>query len=304
MILALLSLSPAIDPAFAKNITVFHVNEHQFGPIPLNMNTGDALGDMFFDISQVINRPLKCPNGSATPDPPHGPNICKNPEAGGDDLRTNKLTLEVDRRFSGYAECNVCVNGSTILNGTCPTGANYSCRCTEGFPPRPIPCNATVGEERVIDKVGHYLKYGCQDSDPPPNPADCFDAHLIDKMEAPPQRPGLWFSTLDVGYCGASGSACTWRVVSVDKVVRRTCHVKVFGEAVQAAGDPACLDGCGDQRHNASSPCWTSCFLKAAVGPDAGRPGGAVAGMTLDALTSAWQKPFLPEDQGGCPPAY
>jgi hypothetical protein len=28
-----------IDPAHAANITVYHVNEHSFGAVPINMNT-------------------------------------------------------------------------------------------------------------------------------------------------------------------------------------------------------------------------------------------------------------------------
>ena len=49
-------------------------------------------------------------------------------------------------------------------------------------------------------------------------------------------------------------------------------------------------------------PCWTDCLYKAALGPEAGTPGGALAGMSTDDLVAAWEKPFLPEAQGGCPP--
>ena len=28
-----------VDPAYAANITVYHVNEHSFGAVPINMNT-------------------------------------------------------------------------------------------------------------------------------------------------------------------------------------------------------------------------------------------------------------------------
>ena len=60
-------------------------------------------------------------------------------------------------------------------------------------------------------------------------------------------------------------------------------------------------DGCGADKTNTSSPCWVDCFYKAALGPEAGRPGGAVAGMPMQQLVAAWQKPFLPEAEGGCP---
>ena len=47
-----------IDPAHAKNITVFHVNEHKFGAVPVNMNTADATGDLIFDLVEVLISPL------------------------------------------------------------------------------------------------------------------------------------------------------------------------------------------------------------------------------------------------------
>mgnify|MGYP004092004777 FL=1 len=77
--------------------------------------------------------------------------------------------------------------------------------------------------------------------------------------------------------------------------------MREFGKIVQASA-PGCFDACGDQARNTSSPCWVDCFYKAALGPDSGRYGGAVAGMAMDDLVAAWEKPFLPEDQGGCPP--
>ena len=81
----------SIDPGYAKNITVYHVNEHKYGAIPVNMDTGDALGDMFFDMLEVIMYPVGCPNGTHTPSPSKFFNPCLNPEAGGEDLMVNKL---------------------------------------------------------------------------------------------------------------------------------------------------------------------------------------------------------------------
>ena len=50
-----------------------------------------------------------------------------------------------------------------------------------------------------------------------------------------------------------------------------------------------------------SSPCWIGCFYSTALGPDAGTPGGAIAGVPLQTLLDAWNRPFLPEAEGGCP---
>lgn len=38
------------------------------------------------------------------------------------------------------------------------------------------------------------------------------------------------------------------------------------------------------------------------MGPDSGKPGGAVAGLSIAELTAAWEKPFQPVEDGGCPP--
>ena len=48
--------APRIDPRFAQNITVYHVNPAKDGAIPLNMDTGNAPGDLFFDLLEVIIR--------------------------------------------------------------------------------------------------------------------------------------------------------------------------------------------------------------------------------------------------------
>ena len=48
----------AVDPKYAQNITVFHVNEHKYGAIPVNMNTADAIGDVIFDLLEVLISPI------------------------------------------------------------------------------------------------------------------------------------------------------------------------------------------------------------------------------------------------------
>ena len=296
----LLALLPAIDPRFAENITVFHVNEHKYGAIPVNMNTGDAVGDLFFDLLEVLISPLACLNHTKKPHP--GPDPCSNPEAVGADLMVNKVTLTVDKRFSGYGACNVCINGTDPFGGFCKNGT-YVCDCrASGWPPRKAPCNATVGIENVYEQFSEYIgKGGCHRSllHPFPTASDCYIKNAFSKLSA--TEHGSWYSSLDKGYCGTSGSACTWRVASVDKIVQRTCHTRKFGEVVQAHGEPACLAACGAQRTNVTSPCWVDCFYKAALGPDAYKPGGKVGGLSLDELKVAWLKPFEPEAEGGCP---
>lgn len=113
---AVLGVVGAIDPRFAENITVYHVNPQQYGAKPINMDTGDAPGDMFFDFHNVIILPLECPNGAKSG---HG---CTNPEAVSPDLVVNKVILEVDRRYSGYAKCELAprtTRPATALQASC-----------------------------------------------------------------------------------------------------------------------------------------------------------------------------------------
>lgn len=76
-------------------------------------------------------------------------------------------------------------------------------------------------------------------------------------------------------------------------------------EAARPAAAAPCFSACADSgvggARNVSSPCWIGCFYSAALGPDAGTPGGAVAGVPLQTLLDAWNRPFLPEAEGGCP---
>jgi hypothetical protein len=135
----------AIDPAFATNITVYHINPISMGAVPLNMDVGDATGDLFFDMFMVEAYPIECPEGNNTPPPPghhHHGGDCSNPETYGD-LVVNKLTLEVDSRFSAYAKCNIgewmcCL--AHIMAGTVSSGVACACACIVSSACRPPRC--------------------------------------------------------------------------------------------------------------------------------------------------------------------
>jgi hypothetical protein len=135
---------------------------------------------------------------------------------------------------------------------------------------------------------------GCHDSS---RPADCYRLGAQHKLTA--REPGYWYSSL------AEQAERTWRVLSVDKIISRDCHTSTFGRLVLLHGDPACLRACPyPQRSNTSSPCWVDCFYRAALGPLADRPGGVTptSGMKIEQLAAAWEKPFAPEEEGGCAP--
>ena len=102
----ILLLSSISAPDGFTNVTVFHVNPASYAPVPLNMNTGDALGDMYFDIRSV-GLPLECASGDPTT-----AHDCDNAEVVSNDLVITKLTLQVRLPFGDYGRCNICVNGT------------------------------------------------------------------------------------------------------------------------------------------------------------------------------------------------
>lgn len=282
-------LACSIDPAHAVNITVYHVNPKRYGPNPINMDTGDEPGDMFFDFHNVLIMPLECPNGAASG---HG---CSNPEAIAPDLMVNKVILEVDSRFSGYARCNVGVNGSAG-GSPCPDDT-YCCLCGEHWGSSE-PCNRTLGRENIFET---HATRNCDASSPA---WECYKDNSAKKLTR--NTPGMWYSSLTNGYCGDTKTPytdnCTWRLISVPKVVTKLCHNSVFLGAVEAEGK-SCFSTCGVDARNISSPCWANCFYETTLGPDAGRPGGTVTGMALEKLLEAWMAPFASDDpaKGGCP---
>jgi hypothetical protein len=97
----------AIDPKYAINLTLYHVNQVNYtrGDIT-NMNTGDLAGDAVFALrSRYL--PIECAGWKPGPDPTHTHPDCGNPEAAATDLAVTKMTVEVDSRFGSYGACNV-----------------------------------------------------------------------------------------------------------------------------------------------------------------------------------------------------
>eukprot|EP00756_Hemistasia_phaeocysticola_P001850 Hpha_TRINITY_DN11283_c0_g1::TRINITY_DN11283_c0_g1_i2::g.167461::m.167461 len=93
-----------LRPVNAVNITVYHINPLHEGPIPINMDTGDLVGDLYFDV-QNMDLPLKCAQTPNSTD-------CHNQELTDHDLVVNKVTLEVEDDYSTYAMCNIGKNGT------------------------------------------------------------------------------------------------------------------------------------------------------------------------------------------------
>jgi len=298
----------AIDPKFAQNYTLYHVNPERFGAIPANMDTGDAAGDLYFDLREAILQPLLDPGS-------------KNPEITDPSLMVSKLVVEMDNRFSSYGACNV------------PPGPNGTYHCGCGYH-NSEPCNdPLVGAQNIRSFFGHHGQMGSYCS-PGDTQAECWSLNAVEKFSA--QQPGMWYSTLDIGYCGlhgdsrwnvegdrgliSTGKNCTWRVVAVEKRVSLACRNDVFFSAVENV-NTTCFDACPSRqpglKRNSSDPCWIGCFYKAVLGPDSDRPlkadnmypgsmypgaTGVVAGIPLGSLTAMWEQAFDNETAGGCKP--
>jgi hypothetical protein len=188
-----------IPHEYKQNLTVFHVNEDTYGTAPINMDTGNARGDMYFDIRSMA-LPIECKDDPSSTD-------CDNAEVVSKDLVITKLVLEIDTRFGDYGRCNVCINGTDHHgNNSCVDGV-YWCSC--GSWSEPAQCPAAVGRSNITEHFGQRTcKAGSKDY-------QCWHSNSAKKTG------GLWFSTDSLGFCGDGSlpppAGCTWRVAEAVK---------------------------------------------------------------------------------------
>ena len=348
------SLSAHINPRYAKNITLYHVNERNYSTKPIDMNTADINGDMYFDL-RSRGLPLEC-----------GPWInesfwsrldCSNPEvADVSKLAITKLVLEVDTRFGDYADCNVdpdtgvyscaCENVPDNCTALTPHGkrkcehANgcdwddadqrcepYGCpnitsqiECVHGYhkcawnhttstchaPPGPAPvCNRSLVGSLNLSTVnwGQHPRPGQKLST-----IDFWHGNALTKTY------GTWYSTWAEGQCrpdDPSQAFCGWRLVQTTDKIAKTCSDAAINGVIMAGDASApwgarCFVNCSAaDRRNTSSECYIRCFYANVLGPHGSsrlmNHTSENFGIPLAELQAAWERPFLPLDQGGCP---
>ena len=75
--------------------------------------------------------------------------------------------------------------------------------------------------------------------------------------------------------------------------------MRVLHEVVRRASGGACFGACperqqvgADAPYNTTSPCYTSCFYDALLGPHADGPAYAGGGMSAEAVADAWLAGF------------
>jgi hypothetical protein len=282
-----------INPLYRQNITVFHVNPASYGLVPIDMNTGDAAGDLFFWIKSV-QTPLECAKNASRA---HSNGFdCRNAEVTSPDLSITKLVLEVDNRYTSYSMCNICVNGRDPLNSrrTC-TGTVYVCDSHSYGGGGGV--NASIGRESVFGFFGRMK----------PNPRYSHGSVQSEwwQWNAAAKIGGWWYSSLTDGLCNATSDWCTWRVAEVTKRVPKACADNSLYDSIEAAaGQSSCFKACGPKR-NTSSACWIECFYSTTLGADSSTKdtNSTGEGLSLEQLVGVWERPFSSTDtaEGGCP---
>ena len=196
MALALLSLGLAPVAREGTDVVMYHVNPERFGPVPVNMDTADASGDLFFELMQVLTVPLACTDKNVT----RRPFNCDNPEAVDPTDVVNKITITTyadtsGSNSSGYAMCNIGRNGTDGMGHVCKN-ETYCCFCfgdtskAHHWPPPSVDCNTTIGVANLYDNHGgnhsHHWGPPCQTD------YDCWSERAGSKLT--PDNPGYWYA--------------------------------------------------------------------------------------------------------------
>mmetsp|Transcript_33727 Transcript_33727/g.108979 ORF Transcript_33727/g.108979 Transcript_33727/m.108979 type:complete len:350 (-) Transcript_33727:348-1397(-) len=311
LLLHTMAWTPPAVAGSSEQYTVYHANERSQGAIPLNMDTADLRGEMFFDLSSKA-RPLECRNANASS---WLAMECQNPEEVAPDLVISKLTLTVMQQpFGEYGKCNVCnATGFDPLSGLHCKPGSYLCSCGKFWVPKE--CNSQVAVGRIALGDMFQRRYiTCSPAQWMEAPYRCWGPHVAGLTG------GTWFSTTTAGWCGAPGAdpaTCSWRA-SVVKIVNKTCSDNNIYDAVETfdqhdADGGRCFDMCRpplDPIHplkprpfvrNTTDACWIYCYFANLLGDSGLLPNGNYSGIPLALLDEAFEKSFLPEDDGGCP---
>eukprot|EP01060_Flectonema_neradi_P038857 TRINITY_DN8298_c0_g1_i1.p1 TRINITY_DN8298_c0_g1~~TRINITY_DN8298_c0_g1_i1.p1 ORF type:complete len:265 (+),score=60.24 TRINITY_DN8298_c0_g1_i1:137-931(+) len=252
------------------------------GSWPIEMNTADVKGDIFFDVRGMV-APMECRQD------PQG-HDCVNPEVESDDLVITKLILTVDEtQYGQYGKCNICVNGTDHHGDDHCVSGEYICDCEKGYNKSHVDCTSDVGADNITET---FAQRSCRQGSPN---WECWQDATAHKTG------GMWYSTTREGYCGnPNATRCTWKVAEFIKVVNKTCSDNHIHSMVESHNQ-TCFDACGPTR-NVTSDCYITCFYNTVLGPDAGVPGGQITGLPLSDLITGWDFPFNSDSCPGLPP--
>jgi len=288
--------------ALTVDLTVYHVNPLHEGVIPIDMDTADLRGDMFFDLrSKTL--PVECSS-----DNPMMAGDCANEEVVDPDLVITKLVMTVKDAFGEYGRCNACNSSDIDPFSRLPChGANYLCSCGNYQKPHDCSSQVAVGAENITEAFSSFNNFICTWDNWIQYPWLCWGWNVVNKTGGPGSN--MWYSSTAAGWCDAEGAGadCTWSA-NVVKIVNKTCSDDAIHTAVESydAAHEGRFASCPKSQpgvhRNTSDPCWIYAFYAAVLGPAALMPGGGeVTGMPVELLDAAFEKPFNPESQGGCP---
>ena len=275
-----------------QNITVFHLNPAAYGSAPVDMDTADARGDLFFMLDTAYN-PVEC-DGDRDMASRTAFLDCKNAEQNDPHLVVTKLTLEVDDRYGKYSMCNVCIDGKDPLGH----GRGQGCSMTGGpggAPEYVCECQGDCKRWEIgWESVAEFFKRLKPRSSTPS--VDWWRYNAAQKLG------GSWYSTLAQGQCKPTSNWCGWRVVKTDKRVSKACADESIFSYIESKSKSTCFDTCKKGQGRFKDPCWVKCLFDAVLGSGAEK--GEVdttGGMSLEDLDAAWARPFdFDEAQGGC----
>lgn len=333
------SVLAQIDPDHRANLTVYHLNPASAGAVPVNMDTGDVLGDLYFYLGEFL-LPLECHDATSNASRAHFD--CDNTERVDPNLVVTKVDMEVDSRSTKYSACNLCNGTDPFSHKPCEVGT-YVCDCfsddnsseacdpkklgignvTQQFVPHAPTRQCKRALQRLCGGVQHDMKAcgACIDSDANWDEleiATCEDDDIYGFCPSPWQRcnatspewacwseniarktGGLWYSTLKEGHCNETSPNG-----SCTWKVRalKTIHAECLKGVLIAtveSNGPECFQACGPR--NTTSSCWISCFFDTVLGKDARHSTSKpLRGMPLDTLARGWTDAFLSKDEGGC----
>lgn len=159
-------LSVALFAAMAQtqNLKVYHLNPISAGVVPVNMDTGDAQGDLYFYLGQFL-LPLECANVSNSSHHSSGFD-CHNPERRDKSLVVTEvdLTIKADA-YTTYSACNLCNGTDPFTHEPCTLGT-YVCDCFHhggNSSGGNITCdNTKIGYENVTEQFTHQTSPKCE----------------------------------------------------------------------------------------------------------------------------------------------
>lgn len=321
-----------ISPDVATKLTVYHLNPASAGALPVNMDTGDVRGDLYFYLGQFL-LPLECKNVSGES---RAHFDCDNPERVDPNRVVTSANLEIDKRFTNYSACNLCNGTDPFSHKPCEKGT-YVCDCfsqsgggcdpkrvgiesiTEHFAPHTPTETCTNSLHAACGNAQHNIStcYAClkthmsQFRDCDRRDLEGFCPSRWQHCDAtapewacwaeniPRKTGGNWYSTMKEGQCTESATPghCSWRVLSM-KTIRADCLKEKLVSTVEFHG-PECFDSCGPRSETSS--CWITCFFDTVLGTDARHSTSKpLGGIPIAEIERAWADAFLPKDKGGC----